>query len=78
MANGVTADLLARMEMDVSTAGNAYVRRMPNRLHLLPPEYVHILLGSQEDAEHPWEGARRRGRRVRLPPAERQAPSCST
>ena len=52
-ANGVTADLLARMEMDVSTAGNCYIRRLPNRLSVLPPEYVHIVLASQEDTEHP-------------------------
>jgi phage portal protein BeeE len=55
---GTTADLLARMEMHVTTAGNAYVRRTSRtRLNTLRPEWVTIVLGSNEDAEHPGEAA---------------------
>jgi len=62
---GVTGDLLARMEVDVSQAGNAYIRRVRrgvgpakvDRLNRLRPEWVTILLGSQEDEEHPSEAA---------------------
>lgn len=57
-----TADLLARMEMDVTTAGNSYTRRLRNvrrgdRLVRLNPAWVYILLGSNEDADHPSEAA---------------------
>lgn len=55
---GNTADLLARMEMFVSTAGNCYVRNIGNRrLSLLRPEWVTIILGSQEDVEDPSQAA---------------------
>jgi len=54
---GVTADLLARMEWDVSAAGNAYIRRKGSSLHRLRPAWVIIVLGSQEDAENPWAAA---------------------
>lgn len=54
---GTTADLLARMEMDVSTAGNCYVRRHGGFLHRLHPEWVTIVLGSEEDADHPSDAA---------------------
>lgn len=51
---GTTADLLARMEVHNSLAGNAYIRRTrTDRLNMLRPDYVTIVLGSQEDAEHP-------------------------
>lgn len=51
---GCTADLLARMELDVSTSGNAYVRKIsPTRLSCLRPEWVTIVLGSREDTDHP-------------------------
>jgi hypothetical protein len=52
--NGVTADLLARMEVDVSLAGNSYTfRARPDRLSRLRPEFVTIILGSQLDENHP-------------------------
>lgn len=61
---GTTADLLARMEMDVTSAGNSYTRRLRRptragggRLVRLRPDWVTIILGSQEDAEHPSEAA---------------------
>lgn len=59
---GTTADLLARMEMDVTGAGNAYVRRVrsgrgASRLVRMRPDWVTIIMGSQEDAEHPGEAA---------------------
>jgi phage portal protein BeeE len=57
---GTTADLLARMEVDVSLAGNSYVRRVSRRggarrLVRLRPEHMIIVLGSDEDADHPAE-----------------------
>jgi phage portal protein BeeE len=59
-AGGTTADLLARMEVDVSLAGNCYVRRItrprqPARLLRLRPEWVIVALGSDEDADHPGQ-----------------------
>lgn len=58
---GTTADLLARMEVDVTTAGNAYVRRMRrgrrDRLVLLRPQWMYIVMGSDDDADHPAEAA---------------------
>lgn len=62
---GTTADLLARMEMDVTTAGNAYIRRLSrgrlrgvsDRLVRMRPDWVLVILGSQEDANHPAEAA---------------------
>lgn len=50
---GTTADLLARMEWDVSTTGNAFVRRRANGLFRLHPQWSYIVLGSQEDSENP-------------------------
>ena len=44
--NGTTADLLARMELDSSLAGNAYFYRNGNRLRRLRPDQVDIILGS--------------------------------
>lgn len=53
---GVTADLLARMELDVTTAGNSYIwRRGATKLGRLRPEWVTIVLGSATDATHPGE-----------------------
>ncbi|WP_304452900.1 phage portal protein [Nocardiopsis sp. YSL2] len=63
---GTTADLLARMELDITTAGNAYIRRIrrrsggrivTDRVVRLRPEWMTIILGSQEDADHPAEAA---------------------
>lgn len=59
---GTTSDLLARMEVDVSLAGTGYVRkilrpRTPPRLVRLRPEWVTVVLGSNEDADHPAEAA---------------------
>ncbi|MFI2663726.1 phage portal protein [Micromonospora carbonacea] len=60
-AGGTTADLLTRMELDVSTAGNSYIRRLrrnrQSRLVRLRPEWMYIVLGSEEDAERPEEAA---------------------
>jgi phage portal protein BeeE len=53
-ANGTTAALLARMEVDGSLAGNSYiVQARPGMLSRLRPEFVTIILGSQMDAGHP-------------------------
>lgn len=52
--NGSTSALLARMEVDGSLAGNAYiVRARPGRLSRLRPEFVTIILGSETDANDP-------------------------
>lgn len=62
---GTTAELLGRMEVDVSTAGNAFIRRVKrgdrrrgtyeDRLVRLRPQWTTILLSSMEDAANPWE-----------------------
>lgn len=53
-ANGTTADLLARMELHDSLAGNAYVRRTrADQLNILRPDLVTIILGSQENEADP-------------------------
>lgn len=44
--NGTTADLLARMELDSSMAGNFYGFRNGDRLRRLRPDWVDIILGS--------------------------------
>lgn len=60
---GTTPDLLARMELDVAGAGNSYYRRirtpggLRDRLVRLRPEWVHIVMGSQEDKEHASEAS---------------------
>jgi hypothetical protein len=72
---GVTSDLLARMEVDNTLAGNSYTRRLrrgigpagfdaqgnrtgkEDRLVRLRPDWVTIVMGSQEEAEHPSEAA---------------------
>ncbi len=55
---GTTADLLARMEVNASTAGNSYVRRTrSDKLNLLRPDWVTIALGSQENADNPTEAS---------------------
>ena len=60
-----TSTLLSRMEVDDTQAGNAFVRRLrrgagrnlEDRLVRLRPQWVTILMGSQEDADNPWEAA---------------------
>lgn len=58
---GTTADLLARMELDITTAGNCYIRRLhrggQDRLVRLRPDWVFVILGSQEDEEFPADAA---------------------
>jgi len=45
---GTTGDLLARMEQDVSLAGNAYIARRGNGLRRLRPDWVTIVAGTEE------------------------------
>lgn len=52
---GTTADLLARMELDVSRAGTAFVRKGNGRLHVLNPDWTNVAIGSATDAAHPSE-----------------------
>jgi phage portal protein BeeE len=62
---GTTQDLLARMEVDVSSAGTSFVRKLvpprrtglPERMVRLKPDYVIVVLGSNEDADYPAEAA---------------------
>jgi phage portal protein BeeE len=58
---GTTADLLARMEMDVTGAGNSYIRRLRrrggDRLVRLRPNWMITVMGSDEDVDHPAEAA---------------------
>ena len=49
--------LLARLEEDVCWAGNAYVRRVGNRLFRLRPDWVDLILGSNESAADVAAGA---------------------
>jgi phage portal protein BeeE len=48
--NGSTGELLARMEQDVSLAGNAYIRDAGDRLERLRPDWVTIVSRIKEDA----------------------------
>ncbi|MDQ6524318.1 phage portal protein [Nocardioides sp. LHD-245] len=55
-----TPALLSRMEADDTSAGNAFIRRVrrlgePDRLVRLRPSWVTVLLGSEEEADAPWE-----------------------
>lgn len=43
---GTTGELLSRMEWHAGTTGNAYVHRQGNRLRLLRPDWVTIIIGS--------------------------------
>lgn len=50
---GTTSDLLARMLLHADVAGNAFVRDAGDRLHLMRPDRVTIVLGSQLEADQP-------------------------
>jgi hypothetical protein len=45
--------LLARMELDIATAGNSYWVHARNRLWRLPPEDVSIVIGSESQSDNP-------------------------
>jgi phage portal protein BeeE len=47
--NGTTGDLLARMEQDVSLAGNAYIRDAGSQLERLRPDWVTIVSEVSQD-----------------------------
>ncbi len=40
--NGTTSDLLKRIEVDVSLAGNAYVRAVPDGVEMMRPDWVDV------------------------------------
>jgi phage portal protein BeeE len=44
--NGTTGELLARMEQDVSLAGNFFAVREPGRIRRLRPDWVQIILSA--------------------------------
>ena len=50
---GTTQSLLKRMEWFGSSSGQAYVRRRGNQLFVLEPQWMTVVLGSQEDEENP-------------------------
>ena len=78
--NGTTADLLARMELDSSLAGNFYAYRNGNRLRRLRPDQVDIILGSPTNAVDDldtepigyvwWPKGRDNGKPVTLMPSD--------
>lgn len=47
--NGTTGELLARMEQDVSLAGNFFAVREPTRIRRLRPDWVEIVLSAPPD-----------------------------
>lgn len=50
----ITGGMLARMEQDVSMAGNAFITRLPrNRLRRLRPDWVTIVTGSRSGDPNP-------------------------
>lgn len=53
---GTTSDLLGRMELHNTVAGNAFVRSDGSRLHLMRPDWVHIVLGSELETDDPQFG----------------------
>jgi hypothetical protein len=78
--NGTTADLLARMELDSSLAGNAYLWRNGDRLIRLRPDRVDMAFGSTTNDDtgidlEPtfyvwWPHGRHTGEPVPIPVAE--------
>lgn len=52
-AGGTTQSLLKRMEWFASSSGQAYVRRRANQLFVLEPQWMTVVLGSQESPDNP-------------------------
>lgn len=50
---GTTSDLLSRMELHNSLAGNAFVRESSGRLHMMRPDWTSIILGSELEPDNP-------------------------
>lgn len=48
---GTTGDLLSKAIMDADLAGNAFFVRRPGRIRRLRPDWVTMILGSNEDAD---------------------------
>lgn len=77
-AGGSTADLLARMEQRVTTAGNFYATLHRGQVKVLRPDWVTILRGSVDDHDdeneitselvgyHYWPGGPRKAKRPTL------------
>ncbi|HEX7097760.1 MAG TPA: phage portal protein, partial [Acidimicrobiia bacterium] len=49
--NGQTADLISRAVQDVDLAGNFFAVRRPNRIRRLRPDWMSIILGSENDPD---------------------------
>ena len=49
--NAQTADLISRAVQDVDLAGNFFAVRRPNRIRRLRPDWMTIILGSENDAD---------------------------
>ena len=56
-AGGTTSDLLGRMLLHADLSGNAFVRDGGTRLHLLRPDWVTIVLGSDMEPDNPQVAA---------------------
>lgn len=74
--NGTTGDLVAKIEIDLSLAGNAYIRKLPDRLARLRPDWVDIIVG-EDEMRMPtllgyqyWPDGRANGRPVSLVPED--------
>lgn len=50
---GTTQSLLKRMEWYASSAGQGYVRRRGNQIFVLEPQWMTVVLGSQESPDNP-------------------------
>lgn len=50
---GTTGDLAARMIQDADFAGNNYLTVIGGQIHRLRPDHTYIVLGSQQEPDHP-------------------------
>lgn len=51
--SGTTGELLSRMEWHAGPVGNAYVLKQGNRLRVLRPDWVTIIIGSNRSPDEP-------------------------
>ncbi|MGH3678253.1 MAG: hypothetical protein ACRDU5_21465, partial [Mycobacterium sp.] len=51
--SGTTAELLARMIQHADIGGNSYVLRRGDRLHMMRPDWVSIVMGSRLEPDNP-------------------------
>ncbi len=74
--NGTTSNLLKKIEIDVSLAGNVYIRKLPGRVEVLRPDKIQIVSGMREDKSIDllgyvyWPDGVNQGHRIALLPDE--------